>query len=144
MPASKNYLFLSKENNTYSINSLDADDGETLSTLFSDFDGDGDVDLIVANDFATPNFIYINNNDTFYLSKKKDSIMDYSTNTSMSAFTSDLDNDGDFEILLSQISPTIYATQSDFDLICNTILDPGEKNYVKIYLRFIVCISHQG
>ncbi len=79
--------------------------GETLSILLSDFDQDGDLDLIEGNDFDEPDEFYLGNGKGDWREiSRQDSIIPIATHTTMSVKTADLDNDLDFEIYLSQIA----------------------------------------
>ena len=79
--------------------------GETLSTLLSDWSGDGWLDLVVGNDFAAPDIYYLSDGagDLNPLSKS-DGVIPHSTNTTMSVDTGDFDNDLDLDIFLDQIT----------------------------------------
>lgn len=77
--------------------------GETLSILFSDMDGDNNLDLLVGNDFEVPDFYYYGNGKAeFSPILKKDNIIPLTTDTTMGIKTHDLDND---------LIPEIYSVQ---------------------------------
>ncbi len=79
--------------------------GETLSILLSDFDQDGDLDLIEGNDFDEPDIYYLGDGKgNWRRILRQDSIIPVSTHTTMSIKTADLNNDLVFEIYLSQIA----------------------------------------
>jgi len=79
--------------------------GDTLSNLFSDFNQDGLLDLVEANDFNQPDVFYLGDGKGgFRQIKRADAVIPVTTHTTMSVKTADLDNDGDFEIYLSQIA----------------------------------------
>lgn len=85
---------------------LDEPNGETLSVLLSDYDSDGNLDLIVANDFDTPDFFYLGDGKgAFHPIYKQRHLIATSTDTTMSIDTADIDNDLTLEIYLSQIAP---------------------------------------
>lgn len=64
-----------------------------LSTIASDFNGDGWPDLFVGNDFVMPDFLYINNrNGTF--TDQADRFFRHTSNHTMGADYADLNNDG--------------------------------------------------
>jgi hypothetical protein len=64
-----------------------------LSTLASDFNGDGWTDLFVGNDFVMPDFLYINNQDGTF-SDQADRYFRHTSNHTMGADYADLNNDG--------------------------------------------------
>ncbi|MFT4746403.1 MAG: uncharacterized membrane protein YraQ (UPF0718 family) [Congregibacter sp.] len=80
--------------------------GETLSLLLSDYNMDGDLDLIVANDFDVPDFYYLGDGKGGFSEVTRQSrLIATSTDTTMSIDSADIDNDLDLEIYLAQISP---------------------------------------
>lgn len=84
---------------------LDGMPGETLSVLLSDFNLDGNLDLIEANDFDQPDIFYLGDGKgSFRRIKSTDGIIPVTTTTSMSVKTADLDNDLLPEIYISQIA----------------------------------------
>ena len=79
--------------------------GETLSVLFSDFTMDGNIDLMVGNDFEPPDYFYLGNGKgEFEIVEKSWNMIPKSTNTTMSIDTADFDNDLDFDIYITQIA----------------------------------------
>ncbi len=79
--------------------------GETLSVLFSDFNMDGNLDLMVGNDFEPPDYYYLGNGKgDMEIIEKADQIIPISTNTTMSFDTADFDNDLDFDVYVTQIA----------------------------------------
>ena len=79
--------------------------GETLSTLLSDWSGDGWLDLVIGNDFAAPDIYYMSDGAGGLTPlRKSDGIVPHSTNTTMSVDTGDFDNDLDLDIFLDQIT----------------------------------------
>ncbi len=79
--------------------------GETLSTLFSDVDGNGNLDLLVANDFEQPDYFYLSNDSGQLAAVTRGSNrIPKTTTTTMSIKSADLDNDGKSEIYLAQIA----------------------------------------
>ena len=73
--------------------------GRSMQAVFSDFDGDNDLDLYVAND-TTVNHAYLNNGDGTFTDVSDDSwAADF--RGSMGVTTGDYDNDGDTDIFMS-------------------------------------------
>lgn len=79
--------------------------GETLSTLLSDWNGDGFLDLAVGNDFEAPDIFYLNDGEgRFNRIEKRDGMFPVSTQTTMSIDTGDFDNDLDLDMFIDQIT----------------------------------------
>ena len=79
--------------------------GETLSILFSDFNMDGKLDLLVGNDFEIPDIFYIGDGEGgFREIKRKDGIIPMTTTTTMAIKVADLHNSGKPEIYVAQIA----------------------------------------
>jgi len=75
-----------------------------LSVNASDFNGDGWMDLYVANDYAEPDFMYYNNGDgtfTNVINEKLKHITQYS----MGSDTGDINNDGLLDLLTTDMTP---------------------------------------
>ena len=83
---------------------LDGPEGESLTLLFHDFNHDGWPDLFVGNDFDEPDRFYINDHGVLKSAPAAAWPIPYSTTTTMSADTGDLDNDGADELYLGQIA----------------------------------------
>ncbi|MEL6886693.1 MAG: FG-GAP-like repeat-containing protein [Pseudomonadota bacterium] len=79
--------------------------GETLSILFSDFDRDGNADLIVGNDFDVPDYFYRGDGTGgFAMIPAAAGLIPHTTTTTMAVKTADLWNDGQPELYLAQIA----------------------------------------
>ena len=79
--------------------------GETLSLLFSDFDGDGAQDLIVGNDFDIPDYFYRGDGQGgLQMLTQPEGLIPHTTTTTMAVSVADLFNDGRPEIYLAQIA----------------------------------------
>ena len=79
--------------------------GETLTLLVSDWNRDGVPDLIAGNDYSEPDIFYSGDGKgAMRQITADDSIFPVTTNTTMSVKSADFDNDGRFELFLSQIA----------------------------------------
>jgi len=79
--------------------------GNTLTTLLSDFNQDGNLDLIEGNDFTEPDIFYIGDGKGKLTQiTTADGIIPYTTLTTMSAKSADLDNDLRLELYMAQIA----------------------------------------
>ena len=83
---------------------LPGPEGDTLSLLFTDLTGDGRLHLLVGNDFDEPDRIFLNEGGRLRPLKRQESPLPYSTMTTMSFDTADLDNDGIPELYIGQIA----------------------------------------
>ena len=103
-PHSQNELWIN-ESGVFESQPLEEMVGETLSTLLSDWSGDGALDLVVGNDFDAPDIYYLGDGKGgFKLIEKRDGIIPVSTQTTMSIDTGDFDNDLDLDIFIDQIT----------------------------------------
>lgn len=108
--------------------------GETLSTLLSDWSGDGKLDLIVGNDFDAPDFYYHGDGKGgFQPVEKSAGIIPQSTHSTMSIDTGDFDNDLDLDIFLDQITaratgPSARMPVLPLDEYCDDIVIATERN----------------
>lgn len=102
---SRNYL-LQNNKGKWDFSALkDGKDGETLTTLLSDFDMDGYTDLIVGNDFFVPDYFYLGGRNVPLSIASTDSLGIYeTTRTTMSYITADISNDLSPEIFSVQVS----------------------------------------
>ena len=79
--------------------------GDTHSILFTDFNHDNHLDLIVGNDFNPPDaYYYGDGKGGLRLIKRADGIIPITTNTTMSIDTADYNNDMRLDILMTQIA----------------------------------------
>ena len=83
---------------------LPGPEGDTLSLLFTDLNGDGWPDLLVGNDFDEPDHVYLNDHGKLRAVKAKDAPLPFSGMTTMSFDTADLANDGRQELYIAQIA----------------------------------------
>jgi hypothetical protein len=105
--------------------------GETLSTLLSDIDLDGDLDLLVGNDFSPPDFFYLGDGSGgFTMLTREDGVIPHSTTTTMSIDSADVDNDLRPEIYIGQITGFTPSQQRRLPgrttrEVCSELTDPG-------------------
>ncbi len=79
--------------------------GETLSILFSDIDNNGTADLLVGNDFAIPDYVYLGDGTGGLEMVSRDSgLIEHTTTTTMAIKTADLHNTGRKDLYFAQIS----------------------------------------
>ena len=101
---SQNELWLN-EDGDFKVQALHEMVGETLSSLLSDWNGDGALDLVVGNDFEAPDIYYLGDGKGgFELVERGDELIPISTQTTMSIDTGDFDNDLDLDIFIDQIT----------------------------------------
>jgi len=103
-PHSQNELWIN-ENGRFDPYRIPELIGETLSTLLSDFNGDGMLDLIVGNDFDTPDMYYLGDGKGgFDPVEQRDGLVPVTTHSTMSIDTGDFDNDLDLDVFIDQIT----------------------------------------
>jgi len=81
--------------------------GDGLTCTWSDVDLDGDCDLYVCNDFQGEDRFYFNNGDGTFENRIAESVP-HTTWFSMGSNAGDLDNDGDFDLLIADMSATSH------------------------------------
>lgn len=109
-PAGQN-LILYPDGREYEVRPLEEISGSSLSALFSDFNDDGYLDLIVGNE-GKPGAFYLGDGaGELELVRRSDGLIPYTTMRTMSVTSADLDNDLKLEMYFGQI--TGFATQSD-------------------------------
>jgi enediyne biosynthesis protein E4 len=82
--------------------------GYALSTVTSDLNNDGFIDIFVANDFAEGDYMYINQGDGTFKEKIKEATNHISM-YSMGTDIADINNDGLEDIMVSEMLPENYA-----------------------------------
>ena len=99
-----NHLWHNKGGGKFVPEALPGPEGDTLTLLFADLNGDGWPDLFVGNDFDEPDRIFLNDHGRLTPVKAAGSPIPRSTTTTMSADSADLDNDGRDELYIGQIA----------------------------------------
>ena len=92
-----NRVYLGNGNGTFATgNNVDPAANNTTAVLLGDVDGDGDLDLVTANEGAQANRVYLNNgNGTFATGNN----VDTPANNTRSGSLGDLDGDGDLDFV---------------------------------------------
>jgi hypothetical protein len=80
------------------------DGGKSLSASWADYDGDGFLDLFVANAFVEVSFLYHNNGDGTFERVLSGPIAEYIGDASAGVW-SDYDSDGDLDLFVSHFQP---------------------------------------
>jgi len=75
------------------------------SATWIDFDGDGWLDLHVANDFSGPDRLYRNNGDGTF-TNVLDTVVPHTPFSSMGADLADINNDGHFDLFVADMATT--------------------------------------
>jgi len=86
-------LLVYNHNLTFTKNNFEKSSGETLSVLFTDLNNDGETDLMIGNDFSSPDKYYLGTKNGFRLIGTLDSLFELSPYYTMSVRTADINND---------------------------------------------------
>ena len=78
-----------------------------LTAAVADFNDDGHQDIFVANDFAGPDFLYMNNGDGTF-EDKAGQFFQHTSNYSMGADVADINNDGFQDLFVLDMLPEDY------------------------------------
>jgi uncharacterized membrane protein YraQ (UPF0718 family) len=116
--SSRNVVLLNQGDSFERID-LEGVDGETLTVLLSDWSGDGNLDLIVGNDFAVPDLYYLGDG-TGNLKQvlKGDEIIPVTSLLTMSATSADINNDLRPEIYMGNVSGTDHSAMMRITEMC--------------------------
>jgi len=132
-PHSQNEVWIN-EGAVFEVQALEEMVGETLSTLLSDWNGDGVLDLVVGNDFEAPDIYYLGDGKGgFEMIEQRDGIIPVSTQTTMSIDTGDLDNDLDLDIFVDQITARATGPSAKMQILglehyCDDIKAPDVRD----------------
>ncbi len=109
--------------------------GDGLTSTWLDADLDGDCDLFVCNDFISEDRFYINNGDGTFTNQIAESVP-HTTWFSMGSNFGDLDNDGDFDLLVADMSATShYKSKVTMGVMGGTILKRANGSSPPQYMR---------
>ena len=79
-------------------------EGYSHSSLISDFNNDGWLDIYVANDYVTNDLIYINNHDGTFTNQVA-SIFKHQAASAMGSDVADINNDGKLDVFTTEMMP---------------------------------------
>lgn len=82
--------------------------GYTLGVVTADINKDGFIDIFVSNDYATSDYLYINQGDGTFKEQIKES-MNHISLFSMGADIADINNDGLEDIMVMEMRPEDYV-----------------------------------
>ncbi len=92
-----------------SVNRLGNLIGYGRDVELGDVDGDGDLDMAVANDFLTPQKLLINDGNGFFTDESATRIPQFNMSSSHCAF-GDIDNDGDLDLWYTRGGSTRFGS----------------------------------
>ncbi|MBT5738558.1 MAG: hypothetical protein HN891_01100 [Planctomycetes bacterium] len=92
-----------------SVNRLGILTGYGRDVEFGDVDGDGDLDMAVANDFLTPQKLLINNGIGFFTDESAARIPQFNMSSSHCSF-GDIDDDGDLDLWFTRGGSTRFGS----------------------------------
>lgn len=81
-----------------------SDFGDSYSAAWGDYDGDGHLDLVVANSSKQPNFLYRNKGDSTF-NRVQDASWTADLANSVGVAWADFDDDGDLDLFVANYSP---------------------------------------
>ena len=129
--AAVNVLYMS-EKNGHKPSRIYEVPGQTLTTLFSDFNNDHHTDLLIGNDFEVPDMYYVKDplEKKYQLLKKENPYFDLTSYYTMSIETADFNNDLRLDIFSSDMN----VEGTDKEEYCDEIKNKQERKYCKINL----------
>ena len=93
---------------------------EALAVALIDLDGDGKRDIIVGNDYETPDYVYLNTDFGYRMTRPFAEM----THNTMGFASGDIENDGRLELFAADMSP--YRAGADVDAAWTTLLPPAD------------------
>jgi len=137
-----NRLYMNNGDGTFTKRTgiFESDNGCSFSASFSDYDNDGDVDLVVTNGFCNGlirNFLYLNDGKGIF-SKDLTSISSLQTQCSFGTAWGDLNNDGFQDLVIANCKNSSQAPLSKNHIWIN---DGNENHWLKLKLAGVVSNS---
>jgi len=132
LPGSRNALLVN-DGGEFGVQPLEGMLGETLSTLFTDFNHDGHVDLIVGNDFSQPDVFYAGDGTGALSIVERDAgLFPHTTETTMSISSADLDNDLRADLYFTQVTGRSTNTEHVREVtplqVCDALSNQDQKD----------------
>lgn len=126
LPSSRDVLLIN-ENREFKMTDLPGPPGQALTSLFTDFNNDGYLDLLVGNDFEPSDVYYVGDGRGGFQSiLKDDGVIPYTTYSTMSFATADINNDLIPELFAGQVSRGGRAEALPPEEACSEITDAQE------------------
>ncbi len=91
---------------------------DALAVALIDLDGDGSRDIVIGNDYETPDYVYLNTDFGYRMARPFAEM----THNTMGFTSGDIDNDGRLELFAADMSP--YRPGADVDAAWTTLLPP--------------------
>lgn len=138
LPESQNFCLMNKGKGQFELLKLKENNGETLTSLLTDFTGDGKIDLWVGNDFEIDDNFYQNKGDgKLEQIENPEKMIEKITQTTMSITSADINNDLSPEIYLAQIDRGNQNDKTlDLDIICSSIKDEEQRKHcIEVFRR---------
>jgi uncharacterized membrane protein YraQ (UPF0718 family) len=122
---------------------LETDSGETMSTLVSDLNNDGRLDLYFGNDFIAPDKLLLGTGNGFAPANAQSALLARTPFFSMSADTADIDNDLQLDLLsfgttspakdtgkapIDGVAPATYTQAKWTAAACDSMVDTGYRD----------------
>lgn len=131
-----NRLYINHGDGTFSKRTgiYESDNGCSFSSSFSDFDNDGDLDLIVTNGFCNgviKNYLYLNDGLGNF-TKDQTSIGEYQTPCSFGTAWGDINNDGFQDLVVANCQNNSQSPFANNDIWIN---EGNEYHWLKIKLK---------
>jgi uncharacterized membrane protein YraQ (UPF0718 family) len=142
-------VWLHQEANGFLMKPLAGMDGESLTSLLSDINGDGNPDLLIGNDMVAPDMIYLGDGKGgLKLVTKADNLIPQTTNFTMSISSADLDNDLKPEIHFGSVALRDAPGQKGQARrlkpaeICAELTDAGQRTRCEQFYNFREITGH--
>ena len=139
-PQTSRNVLLRQQADDFEVAPLNAITGETLSSLLSDFDDDGDSDLVVGDDFESPDTYYLGDGQGQFIPvTRQDALIPHSTQFTMSIHSADIDNDLQPELYIGQITDLSLSTDpvhAIADFVCDEFAEPSNQDGCRQAMRF--------